>query len=163
MSDKIDKLLFIEDSSCPKCCINLLKNKLLDKKSSSCFKTTTENIVLPNILIFSFDLEQLGNLNDDYQILEENQDKILNFLDNNITVGGKKYRLAAFINMPKFNHYGAGIINSLYNNIYVEEGFNYYNDAKSNNSIIKVEQYKKYNLKDFLLNYTVVTGIYILN
>ena len=163
LSDKIDKLLFIEDSSCPKCCINLLKNKLLDKNSSSCFKTTTENIVLPNILIFSFDLEKIGNLNDDYQILDENQDKILNFLENNITVGGKKYRLAAFINMPKFNHYGAGIINSLYNNIYVEEGFNYYNDAKSNNSIIKVEQYKKDNLKDFLLNYTVVTGIYISN
>ena len=68
-------------------------------------------------------------------------------MENNITVGGKKYRLAAFINMPKFNHYGAGIINNLYNKIYVEEGFNYYNDAKSNDSIIKVEQYKKDNLK----------------
>ena len=65
--------------------------------------------------------------------------------------------------MPKFNYYGVGIINNLYRNIYVEEGFNYYNDAKSNNSIIKVEQYKKDNLKDFLLNYTVVTGIYISN
>ena len=48
--------------------------------------------------------------------------------------------MVTFINLPKFNHYGAGIINKLYYNIYVEEGFNYYNDSKSNNSIIKVEQ-----------------------
>ena len=67
----------------------MLKNKLLDKNSSSCFKTTTENIVLPNILIFSFDLEQIGNLNDDYQIIDKNQDKILNFLEYNIMAGKK--------------------------------------------------------------------------
>ena len=107
---------------------------------------------MPDILIFSFDLEQIGNLKDDYQILYENQIKILNFLEYNITVRGKKYRLAAFINMPEFNHYGAGIINSIYNNIYVEKGFNYYNDAKDNDSIIIRGQFKKDNLKDFLIN-----------
>ena len=63
--------------------------------------------------------------------------------------------------MPEFNHYSAGIINSKYNNIYVEKGFNYYNDAKDNDSIIIREQFKKDNLKDFLFNYTIVTGIYI--
>ena len=59
LPDKLENLLIIEDSSCPKCCINLLKNKLLDKKSSSCFKKATENIIFHNILIFSFDLEQI--------------------------------------------------------------------------------------------------------
>ena len=97
LSLKINDLLYIDDSSCPRCCVNLIKNKLLDEYTSKCFKTKTENIVMPKIIIFSFDLEQTSNLKDDYDILKNNQNKILSKLDYNIIFENNNYHLSTVI------------------------------------------------------------------
>ena len=55
---KINSILTIEDSCCPKCCVQFLKNKNLNFKFKNCFKTISSNIILPKVLILSFDFEE---------------------------------------------------------------------------------------------------------
>ena len=131
--------MLIEDSSCPQCCLSLIKSKKLDEYASSCFKTVIEKIKYPSIWIFTFDFVVSDDANTNYLFLKNKQDKILNYLKYDINIDNKSYKLAAIFNMPSYNHYSSSIINSLYDTEYAKKNYNYYNDAKADNSNIYLE------------------------
>ena len=56
----------------------------MNSKFKICFKTIISNIILPKVLIFSFDSEETNDNNSDYNIFFNNQPNIRKILEYNI-------------------------------------------------------------------------------
>ena len=72
-----------------------------------CFKTIISNIILPKVLIFSFDLEETNDNNSDYNNFVNNQPNIRKILEYNININNRN-ELVTLIHIPSYDHYSAG-------------------------------------------------------
>lgn len=105
-------------------------------------------------------MEIYGNNSLNYDNLKNKQYNIRNLIKYKISFNNINYILIGVINMPYYNYYNCCIINSLYENIYIEKNKNIFNDGQLEFSKSISEKFNLNNLNNYLNNFIVASAIY---